>query len=241
MSTTRTLRSLVIVVVSIVIGVGCTVRQEVEISVTGGGEATVEVELDRIMAAYLRDLGGLVGSAGDDVFDLDELSRAFSRRPAVRLRNATTPNPERLVIEAAFSDLSRVLSDEADVAGLFSFSRSGAERTLTITVNRATVESALQLSPFGDDDAIMMLLPPAGAMSTDEYVEYLSWAFEEYDTPARVRRAVRDAEIALSVTVDGTVVRHTGGIRSGNIVRYRIPVAKLLISPATTVYSVTFR
>lgn len=219
---------------------GCTVRQDIAVSVDGSGTADVDISLDEIFIRYLRDLSGSVGGAEDElrIFDVPEIERRFAERPGIELTRIGRGGPGLLSLSVRYDDVAALL--EREEAGFLTVEQAEGRSRLEILVSRDAVEEALSYSPLEGSSVSQMLLPPAG-MGTEEYTEYLVWALEEYEEPASLREKIRSASIRLNVTVEGEVIAQTGGVRDGNTVRFEVSLVELLTLSQPRTYAVEFR
>ena len=220
----------------------CSVRQEMSLDGDGAGEASITVELHRVLLDYLADLSGFSGGT-IEVFDLAALRQRFADEPGLTLVAATTPRPNRLELQLRYDDIGRVFDAQQDaVREVFAFERNGAERRLAIKLTPDAVRELLAFSPASDTMLADILLPPADQpMKEADYVDYLAWALEEYQQETPIPRIIRDASIEVSIRPAGSIVGQTGGRVQGNRVVYDIRVVQLLTMQEPLEYSLTFR
>ncbi len=228
-----------------VLAAGCSSTQRIDLSLDGAGTAAVQIRLSPFLVSYLQDLAATVSgtapSKDQPVFDLAALREAFARYPDLTLLDAATPSIDTLTLTIRFSDASRLLSGVSG-GGFINFSRNGAERTLSIRLDREAVGQLLQLTPLSGSVAGNILLPPKdAAMSEKEYASYLAWALEDYTTGKNVEQTITDSSLDVAISVAGTLVSVSGGRRSGNSAQFSIPVVRLLTLQKPVIYSLTFR
>ena len=221
----------------------CSVRQEMTLSRTGSGEATVTVEMHRVLMEYLADLSGFSGGADMPVFDLAALEARFAAEPGLELLSARTPVPNRLELRLRYADIARVFDAQgAAVQEVFRFSQRGEERSLNIRLTPNSVRALIAFSPAADSMVADILLPPPEQPVTEpDYVAFLSWALEEYERETPVADIVRGATIELIIRPDGRIVSQQGGRINGDAVHFSIPVVRLLTVSDRLEYSLTFR
>ncbi|MFP4374761.1 MAG: hypothetical protein ACLFPO_10555 [Spirochaetaceae bacterium] len=220
--------------------VQCSARQDITLSVDGRGTADIDIRLDEIFIRYLRDLSGSVGGDEDDlrIFDVEEIRRRLSERPGIEVESIGRAGPGLLSLSVSFDDVGALLAREN--TSFLTLERSGGRSRLEILVSRDAVEEALSYSPLEGSTATEMLLPPA-EMGTEEYTEYLVWALEEYEESEALRRKIAESSIELRVRVDGEITSQTGGVRSGDVVTFDVPLVELLTRSSPRRYSVEFR
>lgn len=235
----------VIALLAAALAAGCSSAQRVDLALSGAGTAEVQIRLSPILVSYLQDLAATVSGTNPSkdrpIFDLGALRVAFARYPDLTLERAATPSIDTLTLRVRFSDAAKLLSGVTG-GSFVTFSRNGADRTLSIRLDRDAVAQLLQLTPLSGSVAGNVLLPPQDAsMSEKEYVSYLAWALEDYAAGKSIERTVEESNVELVISVAGTLVAATGGERSGNSAHFSIPVVRLLTLQKPLVYSVTFR
>ena len=222
---------------------GCTSQQDLHLRADGSGTTELRMEVHEVLVRYLADLQGLfdVDPADTPIFDLDEMEEVFAANDALELVSAETPQNNVLQLRLRFDDVARIAAArDGSNDDLLSLEREGQTQTLRIFLNPITVRELLALTPIGE--VAEFLLPPRGQdMSSSEYVEYIVWALEEYESAAVLRTVVSEAAIELRVTVDGQLISQQGGQREGNAVVFRIPVVELLTIQQPVRYSLTYR
>ncbi|TVR03323.1 MAG: hypothetical protein EA403_07090 [Spirochaetaceae bacterium] len=213
------------------------------LSRTGAGEATITVEMHRVLMEYLADLSGFAGGADMPVFDLAALEARFAAEPGLELLSARTPVPNRLELRFRYADIARVFdAQDAAVRDVFRFSQRGEERTLHLRLTPQSVRALIAFSPAADSMVADILLPPPEQPVTEpDYVAFLSWAFEEYERETPVADIIRGAMIELIIRPDGRVVSQQGGRINGDTVHFSIPIVRLLTLSDRLEYSLTFR
>lgn len=222
---------------------GCTSQQELHLRADGSGTTELRMEVHEVLVRYLGDLQGLfdVDPAETPVFDLAEMEEVFAANDALELVSAETPQNNVLQLQLRFDDVARIAAArDGSNDDLLSLEREGQTQTLRIFLNPITVRELLALTPIGE--VAEFLLPPRDQdMSPSEYVEYIVWALEEYESASVLRTVVSEAAIELRVTVEGQLISQQGGQREGNAVVFRIPVVELLTIQQPVRYSLTYR
>jgi hypothetical protein len=232
---------------AVVLVSGCSADQDLRLESDGSGTVDAEISVHPMLRQYMADLTASVGQQGEfRLFQPEALSQSFAARSGVDLLSVSEENPGGGVrLRAGFVGLEAVLASEAEaVQETVSFTRRDDGTTrLRIELDRRAVRAVLSLSPLSGSEAFSMVLPPAeDPMSPDEYVEYLAWAFEEYEQDRPVEEVIRGAEIEVRLHVPGSVVSQEGGtIRDEDTVVFSIDVVRLLTLPDPVVYAVVFR
>lgn len=219
---------------------GCTVREDITVSVDGSGTTEVAIALDEVFIRYLRDLSGSVGGEEEElrIFDVEEIRGRFAERPGIEVLELSRGDPGELSLSLAFDDVAELISEEE--TRFLSVEQGGDTSRLEITASREAVEEALTYSPLEGSSVSQMLMPPED-MGSEEYSEYLLWALEEYDDADTLRNKIESASIALHVEVDGEIVSQSGGRRDGETVHFEIPLVELLTLEEPERYAVEFR
>lgn len=233
----RAVVALIVVLLS-----ACSVRQEMTLSRSGAGQATVSVELHRVLVEYLADLSGFTGGSMQ-IFDLAALEERFAAEPGVELLSATVPNAHQLRLRVRFADIARVFDAQSGVVReVFTFSEDGEQRRLQIRLTPHSVRALMGFSPASDSMLADILLPPVDQpMREADYVDYLAWALEEYQRQTPIATIIRNAAIRVEIEPEGRIVSQRGGRTEGNRVIFEIPVVQLLTVRDALEYSLTFR
>jgi hypothetical protein len=237
---------LALALTAVVLVSGCSADQDLRLESDGSGTVDAEISVHPMLRQYMADLTASVGQQGEfRLFQPEALSQSFAARSGVDLVSVSEENPGGVRLRAAFAGLEAVLASEAEeVQETVSFTRGDDGTTrLRIELDRRAVRAVLSLSPLSGSEAFSMVLPPAeDPMSPEEYVEYLAWAFEEYEQDRPVEEVIRGAEIEVRLHVPGSVVSQEGGtIRDEDTVAFSIDVVRLLTLPDPVVYQVVFR
>ena len=221
---------------------GCTVREDVVLAADGSGEASLSVELHPIMIAYMNDLmTAMSGVEGEyPLFDLEQIAVSFAEREGVELTSIDRPKRGALALSIGFTDIREVFARE-DADDILTFDRDGANRELTVTLNRGAVQRFLEFAPEENASMAQFLFPPAdGTVSREEYRGEMAWALEEYDDREAVERALDNATIEVRVDPAGEIVSQSGGRVEDGVVVFSIPVLELLTLSGDRTYSLVF-
>lgn len=241
------MRNLLVAAAAVLLGVsgGCAVYQDLVVTADGGGSTEMTVDLDTILYEYISDLLVSIGGApsNGDLFDTEELRRAFEIHPELIPLSVQSPEPRRLRLSLAFSDIGRVFDTPAAGAeDLFEITHNGNERTLRVVLTPPGVRQILSLSPlYGTMIAEALLPPDDGSMSAGEYRDYLAWALEEYAPPGEAAERIGNARIELRIRPDGEIVSQQGGRIENGEAHYTIGLTELLTLRNSRTYAVTYR
>jgi|GEM_PF-5562940 len=237
-------RTIVVLAAAFLLLAGCSVKQEIALAGDGSGGAVLNVELAPMLVNYLQDLSGSVTQDGSfSIFDTKTLSQTLEKEPGVTVRTAESKNSGTLHLELTFTDISRVLAAQGEsVDSFLRFSRSGERKTLVITVSQQVVKQLFSLTPLSGSMVEQTLLPPPESkMGKKEYIDYLSWAMEEYAPDGDAASIIGNAVIHVGVTVKGSILSQSGGVQDGNRVDFQLPVVDLLTARSPITYQITFR
>lgn len=238
----RSTVALVLAAALALLAAGCTVREDVVLAADGSGEASLSVELHPIMIAYMNDLmTAMSGVEGEyPLFDLEQIAVSFAEREGVELIDVRRPKRGALALSVGFTDIREVFARE-DADDILTFARDGANRELTVTLNRDAVQRFLEFAPEENASMAQFLFPPAdGSVSREEYREEMAWALEEYDDREAVERALDNATIEVRVDPAGEIVAQSGGRVEDGVVVFSIPVLELLTLSGDRTYSLVF-
>lgn len=238
------------VIVLFVLAIGgfssCTAHHVVNLDSEGAGDAQIRITLEGAFSTYLEDLTATLGSAPAGsahrtaVFDLDLVHQGFAAEPLLDLRDASMPRPDTLDLTVRFAGIPGILARRSDGLGrILFFERAEGMRRLVVRLDRDAVEYLLSLvgvDPFVAES----LLPPRGDMSAGEYLEYLSWAMEEYEEERPIRSVLREAEIVTRISLPGEVMQIRNGTVTGTTATFRTPVLDLLTTGRPIEYVLVF-
>jgi hypothetical protein len=219
------------------------------------GTSSIDLVLSDFLVSYIRDLSASVGVETEAVFEAEAVRASFAQIDTVELQNVDVPAVNRLRLQVSYEDLGEALAGTVETPGAVETPGTGGagERSsgrasagaspdgpLTVTQSGDRTHMVLRLTPQILDTVIGMspwrgtlmaeiLLPPdRTTMTAEEYIEYLTWALEEYEDPRLVRRALEEAAVDVLVKVPGEIVDQRGGSLAEGGVRYRLPVVELV-------------
>lgn len=221
----------------------CSSRASLNLDPRGSGTAEIVVDLDPVFVSYFRDLAGSMGSDENvPIFDLRAVAARFEEERSLTLLSASTPAQGRLELRVGFEELSR-LAEDARFGRILSYSEAenGTSR-LSIRLAPEDVPFLLSLSGLKEGSPVELLLPPPeGEMSAEEYREYLIWALEEYESPGRLRQILNGAAVSVTVNTPDAIVSITNGSQLGpQRARFRIALLPLVTGEHEGLYELRY-
>ncbi|MFW5801430.1 MAG: hypothetical protein ACOCVC_05325 [Spirochaeta sp.] len=238
----RRLSSAAAVAGIVLLAAGCSVNQQMDIQIDGSGDVQLVVELSRVFREYYRDLSGSESIQEDAIFDTDEIGRVLAGQQGLTVESVAAPGPGRLEVAVQLQNIEQLYRDDTmNVPEIIRFVRSDEGAALHIRVGRNDIPRFLRLSPIGDSPVVEYLLPPGNSLSRDDYIEYLSWALEEYEEDVPVQEVIESAAIELRIQPEGSITRQHGGEVQGDTVVFRIPLIDLVLARQPLEFSVEFR
>jgi len=222
---------------------GCGSRAQLNLDRDGSGTAEIVVDLDPVFVAYFRDLSGAVGGNADNpVFDLGAVSARFRAEEALTLRGVRSPAQGRLELSVSFEELEE-LAEDARFGRLIDYVTDGEGGvTMSIRITPEDIPFLLSLSGTEQGSPVELLLPPPGGdMSSEEYREYLIWALEEYERPGRLRQILDGAAVTVTVGTPQQIDSVLNGAQLGpKEARFRIALLPLLTGEHEGVYELSY-
>ena len=224
-----------LVVATLIVLAGCSMRQTITIHRNGSGTAEIHVALGSLLTQYTTDLIGSLGSQSSNgapvLFDLREIRSTLAGLKGVTLTGVSTPKRNALDLSLSFSHAGSLFSQlggtGAPQAGKspLTFTESGGVETLRFDLSQATWPAVAAL-PLLHNNPVLASFAPQGAhrYTKEEYLNLLEYAFADYASKEKVRQALSAATVVATVTVDGTIVSQSGGVRRGDSVVYTIPL-----------------
>ena len=233
---------------------GCSAEQTVTIHHEAAGPAkmagtsSIDLVLSDFLVSYIRDLSASVGVETEAVFEAEAVRASFAQIDTVELQNVDVPAVNRLRLQVSYEDLGNLAgtvetpgtggagerssgraSAGASPDGPLTVTQSGDRTHLVLRLTPQILDTVIGMSPWRGTLMAEILLPPdRTTMTAEEYIEYLTWALEEYEDPRLVRRALEEAAVDVLVKVPGEIVDQRGGSLAEGGVRYRLPVVELV-------------
>ncbi|GAB6091486.1 hypothetical protein JCM12856_30800 [Spirochaeta dissipatitropha] len=209
-----------------------------DLTIDGSGRLQLEINLDRVFMEYYRDLSG---GETEEIFDLAEIEDVLTGYQGIELLELRSDSPGHLFADMRLQDVEQLMRDERmDVPEIIFFDRAGARSTMHIRFGREDIPRFLRLSPIGETPIVEYLLPPGDGLTRADYIEYLSWALEEYEGSTPIARVIERAEIMIRLVPDGTIISQRGGSVDGSAVVFRVPVIDLVLARRPYEFSLQF-
>lgn len=227
---------------------GCTMKQQIMVNPNGSGTADIQVTLGTLVVHYMDDILGSLGAgggtSGPPLFDLGQIRSAFDELPGVKLTELSAPTRSSLRLGLSFSDINSVFpASKSGGASPLQFTDRSGVKTLRFLLSQATWPAVAALPPLQNDPLLASLGPQAGQPSTEaDYLNLMEYAFADYATKEKVKEAITQAEVDITVTVKGTITAHTGGVvENKSSISFRVPLIKLVTLARPIELSVSFR
>lgn len=224
---------------------GCSVRQEVSLDLSGGGEVAGEIVLHPVLTSYLEDLSMAMGGEVEGalpLFDLPGIRSAFAENEGIELESLSSPRREVLRFALQFDDLNTPFEALPPVErNIFEFRREGERRSLHMALNRENFSQISAYFPVMDEAVLAYFLPQGDQPVSEElYKDDLSYALEDYLGGDSLEEILDTSSIRIAVGFDGTLVEQRGGRVDGERVVFSIPLLKILLLNEPLEYSLTF-
>ncbi|MEX2443295.1 MAG: hypothetical protein WD492_06810 [Alkalispirochaeta sp.] len=219
----------------------CSGTQTITLDQNGSGDATVQITMDPVFAAYLTDLSmGMGGSEETSLFDVEAIRSSLQAQPGVTVKKVETEGARKLHVEVAFESLEQLLHVQGGSAHRFiRFERTQSFGRLAAVIDRSAVEQIVAIAgvdPFISD----ALLPPDDEMSAAEYRDYLGWAFEEYAEDRSIDTIFRESQVATTIEPSGSIVQVRGGEARAGTVEFVIPLVDAVTAREPFNYSLVY-
>ena len=236
-------RTTILLIILIGFIFSCSSRQEVYLESDRSGNVSFTIELEPFLITTMQEMVEFFGESeeisGDQFFNLDEIRLSFAENPKLKLKSVSSPSPEVLKGEFAFTDAERVFdSQEAlTTAGIITFSKKGDATRMDISLNLENFAQIVEFFPGLNNPLMEMFGPLANeGITEEEYLEMMVFAFDEEAAPGIMR-----SSIVTKVNVKGSIIGQTGGTVKGNTVTYEIPLIRVLLLDEPLEYSLTFK
>ncbi len=225
---------------------GCAITQKATVEVDGSGSASFRIELepffyealvDMVDAASLEE--GSSFEAGESIFDLQRTREAFARKKGVQLVDIDSPDPRILEGSVVFQDVEKVFKSQTELtaAGVISFDRRGATKTITLHLDRQNFDDISEFFALKNNPLFETFGPEQNEHTTrEEYLEMVEFMLGD-EGP----QSLLDSFIELEVNVRGKILSQKGGRVAGNSVLFRIPLIRVLLLDESLDYSIVFR
>lgn len=236
------LKKIIMVLLSSLIFLSCTMKQEISLASDGSGTASVEINLKSFVLPTIEDLAEVSPDVDpDELLSPEKITESMLENPEISNVKASRPLKNKLLIDFDFGnieDLFAQTEDDVQESGLIKIETLGNQKKLTLTINKETYRGFSHIIPNIDDPTMSALAPdPEMEISEDEYLDMIEFFFGD-DGPS----GILDSMLTLVLNVDGTIVDQQGGIKlSGNSVEFNVPLIRILLLDSNLVYSVTYK
>ncbi|MFO7729940.1 MAG: hypothetical protein R6V86_04150 [Spirochaetia bacterium] len=203
----------------------CSARQDLELNADGSGSTTVRIDLHPIFVQYLRDLtaglssegttGSETDASGEDpfrIFDELKIADAFARTDGATLQDFQRRAPGHIELSAVFDNPAEVLPDpqQEGIPRVVSFSSSGGERTLQLTLTSENVNSLYSLVGMEEQQNMLTFGPQPNPLTEEEYLDMMGYALGTYAEAGELERVLKSQNLHIVVQVDGEITSAEG-------------------------------
>ena len=230
------------VLLSSLLLLSCTMKQEIFLENDGSGTASVEINLKNFVLPTIEDLAEVSPDVDpDELLSPEKITESMLENPEISNVHAVRPLKNRLKIDFDFGnieDLFEQTEDEIQSSGLIKIDKIGGETKLTLTINKDTYKGFSGIIPNIDDPTMAALAPdPDMDLTETEYLDMIEFFFGD-DGP----EGVLDSMLNLVINVNGTVTNQRGGRKlSNNKVEFNVPLIRILLLDRNLVYSITYK
>jgi hypothetical protein len=209
---------------------GCTSNETIALNGAGGGTAHVRFEIHKLFADYFKGDSGVV-------FDTAKVKKGIEKRPGFRVSKISSPRPESLEMDLAFTDLRTLFSDDpTDDDGIVRITEKDGKTTIALHLDRKSAKKMGAL--FGDvsNPAFREMSPREQKARTEaEYLEAIEFAVGKEGPPLMKRSSLK-----ITVAADGQLVSQTGGKIENGAAVFDVPLLRMLMLEKPLDYSITF-
>ena len=223
--------------------VGCAVRQEVSLSISGSGTVKGEIVLHPVFIAYLEDLTMALGKEEElPLFDLSAIRTALAGNQGVVLEALESPRRETLRFSLKFTDLNAPFKALPPVErNILEFRREGRQRSFNIVLGKENFSQVSAYFPLMDEAVMAYFIPRGNRIVTEEdYKDDLSYALEDYLKGTPIEEVLEASSVRITVGFEGTLTEQHGGRVEGKRVEFSIPLLKILVLNEPLEYGLTF-
>ena len=217
----------------------CSSRQDVYISDTGEGRVSIDINIDKMLTAYARDLlGGFSNTNSNEInlFDIKKISSIISELESVSHSDISSDSSEMLHLELDFTDPGKIFdnSEVSETPGLISFSNRIVDnkdrKRISLYLSKDNFSTALSLVGMKDSEILETFGPQDNPYTDEEYLDLMEFLFEEYETSYKIRSIVKSSEVLINLKVDGKIISCNGcsSSESGTSVIIQIPLLDIV-------------
>lgn len=236
------MKKITMVLLSSLIFLSCTMKQEIFLEADGSGTASLEISLKSFVLSTIEDLAEVSPDVDpDELLNPDSIKESMMENPQISNVRASRPLKNKMLLDFDFGDIEELFAQtEEDVqnSGLIKIEKNGSETELTMTINKETYEGFSHIIPNLEDPTMSALAPdPKMDIAENDYLDMIEFFFGD-DGPA----GVMDSDIKFTLNVNGTILDQRGGRKlSSSKVEFNIPLIRILLLDQNLVYSVTYK
>ncbi len=197
----------------------CSSRQDIYISDTGEGTASIDINLDNMLTSYAGDLlGGFSGPDQDNVqlFDIQKIKNTVMGLEGVFLTDISSSNSESLHLNFSFKNPADIFRNPLDtgIPDLISFSTTkkgnGIRKKLNLFLTKDNYKAVTALLGLENSEVLDTFGPQENPYTSSEYLDLMDYMFDEYGTSENIRTVVRTSKIIINLKTDGQIVASKG-------------------------------
>jgi len=205
----------------------CLVEEYITINPNGSGSLGVVIDLDPALIQYIIDVGEASGkfeSAKDAViFDQAEI------------RKLQLPSIGRLELEIGFQNIEQIFTADKVLAQAEVVKYvQGSTKTLSFHLDKNNFTQILSLFPLFQTEEFKTLLPRE-AESKEDYFDMLDFALDDG------AELLKNTTIKFSVTVNGRIIKQSGGYQQNNTIYFSLALERLLFLSTPIDFSIQFQ
>lgn len=173
---------------------GCSVRTFAEMHKDDtGGLVTVQVAFAPFFVDYLRDLMGF--EAFSDVIDLRKIREFFQSKQSVLQVSASVSNdPETLTVAVETNNIEKLF---AELNIPYETENGKIRARITKDFVKDIVADLPAFQKIGTD--ALFIFDGSGAVSKEQFPEYLGWALSDYAPRADIEQTIRSEKITIEM------------------------------------------
>lgn len=217
----------------------CAMNQDVMLHRDGSGNVRFQVTISKLLmsaASGLSQSGPSSAKAGQ--FDIPKIRKVFSENHSVDLESLSSSATGELTGRFTFTDVGRLFAGTSnpDGSGIITFTRTASRDVLKIHITRRNFAEVARLAGMNNNPLYQMFGPEQNAATSVSDLNQMMVYVLGDSGPS----ALKTSSIDVAVSVDGTILDQSGGVRQGNTVHFHIPLIRLLLLAQPIDYSITF-
>jgi len=195
--------------------------------------------LDPALIQYIIDVGEASGkfeSAKDAViFDQAEIRKQLLSRPGIDIRKLQLPSIGWLELEIGFQNIEQIFTADKVLAQAEVVKYvQGSTKTLSFHLDKNNFTQILSLFPLFQTEEFKTLLPRE-AESKEDYFDMLDFALDDG------AELLKNTTIKFSVTVNGRIIKQSGGYQQNNTIYFSLALERLLFLSTPIDFSIQFQ